>query len=127
VSYILSSALYFITLNGIGFQFFWPSFPNIDTYFVLTSIASVVIFSSLFVVEFLNLRKVSFYLVWYFYALALLALIFSFPLLNDKFELVATLYATLALIAFISFIAVGIYCWKKEITEKKQRKCLDAI
>lgn len=114
VSYILCSGLYFVSLNGIGFQFFWSSLPHIDTYLVLLPIAGVVIFSSLFVIEFLNLRKISMYLVWYFYALACLIIIFSFPLLNEKFELVAKFYAGATALAFMSFIMVGIYCWRQQ-------------
>jgi len=114
VSYIFCSALYFSSLNGIGFQFFWSHSPLIDTYFVLLPIAGVVIFSSLFVVEFLSLRKISIYLVWYFYTLAGLAIIFSLPLLSGKLELVAKFYAATTALAFLSFILVGVYCWRKQ-------------
>jgi signal transduction histidine kinase/DNA-binding response OmpR family regulator len=114
VSYIISIGFYFISLNGIGFQFFWSSFPLLDQYLLFVPINSVVLFSCLFIVEFLNLRKLSKYLVLYFYGLAGFAFLFCLPLLNQNFELAAKLNASLTTLAFMSFIVVGIYCWRKQ-------------
>ncbi len=114
VSYVVSTGLYFTCINGIGFEFLWPNTPDIDQYLGLAPIGMVVIFSCLFIVEFLELKKISDYLVWYFYGLAILCALFLLPLFGQNFELVAKSQAWITTTSFLSFIIVGVYSWRKQ-------------
>lgn len=113
VSYVVSAGVYFTSINGIGFEFLWPNSPEADQYLGLAPIGMVVIFSCLFIVEFLDLKKISDYLVWYFYALAIISGLFIFPLFTQNFELTAKSQAWITTTSFLSFIAVGVYCWRR--------------
>ncbi len=115
VLYVLSVGSYFVALSGIGFQFLWPGYPGLDIHLSYLPAAGVVVFSCLFIVEFLNLQRFSSYLVGYFYLLALLAFVASLPLLSGHYELVSNLYATLTTISFLSFIVVGVYAWRQDV------------
>ena len=53
-------------------------------------------------------------LVRYFYITASLAFLVTLPLLNNDFELVAKLSAVMTTIAFLSYVIVGVYCWKRQ-------------
>lgn len=116
VCYIVASGTYFVTLNGVGFQVFWPELPDLDQYFLFLPIVSVVVFACLFIVEFLNLRKVSAYLVWYFYFLAFVTVLVSLPLFGGQFELASKLIALLTAASFMSFIMVGVYSWRNNVS-----------
>jgi signal transduction histidine kinase/CheY-like chemotaxis protein len=113
VVYIFFAGLYFVSLNGVGFQFVWTESPHVDAYLSTLPIGAVVVFSSLFIIEFLGLRKISMPLASWFYALAGLALLFMAPALSGDFEATAKLHALVAIVAFVSFIVVGVYCWRK--------------
>lgn len=116
VIYVSASGFYFTSLNGIGFQYFWPQLPWFDQWANSLAIGVVVIFSSLFIIHFLNLRNISKYLVWYFQGICALTILSSVPLLAGEFFLVSKLYAVLTTVAFLSFIATGVYCWKRQRT-----------
>jgi len=56
IFYILSVALYAASLDGIGFQYLWPSFPQINTYIVGISLYSLIVWALIFTRRFLSTR-----------------------------------------------------------------------
>jgi two-component system, sensor histidine kinase LadS len=56
IFYILSVALYAASLDGIGFQYLWPSFPQINDYIVGISLYSLIVWALIFTRRFLSTR-----------------------------------------------------------------------
>ncbi len=114
-AYITSTGCYFVAQSGFGFQYFWPEYKALGDFLVIAAIASVSVFASLFIVEFLALQKISQWLVWYFYAIAASAALFLLPLFSGNNELPSNLLAVNMTIACVSYIVVGIYCWNRKV------------
>lgn len=56
IFYILSVALYAASLDGIGFQFLWPDFPQLNSYATGFALYSLIIWALLFTRKFLSTR-----------------------------------------------------------------------
>jgi two-component system, sensor histidine kinase LadS len=56
IFYILSVALYAASLDGIGFQYLWPAYPQLNTYIVGTSLYSLIVWALIFTRRFLSTR-----------------------------------------------------------------------
>jgi hypothetical protein len=70
VFYILSVAFYSLSWNGLGFQYLWPSFPELNYYSLPIASFCLVIFATLYARSFLflpirskNLNKVFLYVI----------------------------------------------------------------
>ncbi|WP_460519947.1 7TM diverse intracellular signaling domain-containing protein [Cyclobacterium sediminis] len=57
ILYLLSVGLYAMSLDGIGFQYFWPNFPQWNTVVNGVFSFSIVLWAILFTVRFLNTRR----------------------------------------------------------------------
>lgn len=57
ILYLLSVGFYAMSLDGIGFQYFWPNFPEWNTVVNGVFSFSIVLWAILFTVRFLNTRR----------------------------------------------------------------------
>jgi signal transduction histidine kinase len=57
--YTLSVGLYFLTRDGLGFQFLWPNFPVINNYVQPVSVCLTVFFNLYFVKYYFNIPRLS--------------------------------------------------------------------
>lgn len=73
--YILSLGFYFLTRDGLGYQYIWSDLPFFNNYCKPISVLMVVAFHIFFVQYYLNIRKYSLVLSRIMYVL-----LFSFPL-----------------------------------------------
>ena len=55
----LSIALFSASINGIGFQYIWPQWPELNRYMILVSASSLGLFSVMFSVSLLNLKSLA--------------------------------------------------------------------
>jgi signal transduction histidine kinase len=70
--YILSLGLYFLTRDGLGFQFLWPNHPGINMYCKPISVCMVVAFHLFFVNHYLNFKRYSITFKYLMYGLLIL-------------------------------------------------------
>jgi len=107
ILYILSVGLYAMSLDGIGFQYFWPQLPELN--FIVNGVFSffIIFWAVLFTIRFLNTRrraKKFHYLLWF--SLFFKALIFLTGLLIDKSYFEISYYD---LLPFLLIFSSGIY------------------
>ncbi|MFO7824036.1 MAG: 7TM diverse intracellular signaling domain-containing protein [Cyclobacterium sp.] len=107
ILYILSVGLYAMSLDGVGFQYFWPQLPELN--FIVNGVFSffIIFWAVLFTIRFLNTRrraKKFHYLLWF--SLFFKSLIFLTGLLIDKsyFEI-----SYFDLVPFLLIFSAGIY------------------
>lgn len=55
--FILFFLIFIMTQNGTAYQFLWPGYPRLASYFIPISLCLTVIFAILFTMDFLNLKK----------------------------------------------------------------------
>lgn len=107
ILYILSVGLYAMSLDGIGFQYFWPQLPELN--FIVNGVFSffIIFWAVLFTIRFLNTRrraKKFHYLLWF--SLFFKSLIFLTGLLFDKSYFEISYYD---LLPFLLIFSSGIY------------------
>lgn len=56
IAYILSVALYAASLDGVGFQYLWPSYPEFNRYAVGITLYSLIVWALIFTRRFLSAR-----------------------------------------------------------------------
>ncbi len=56
IFYVLSVALYAASLDGIGFQYLWPSYPQLNNYIAGASLYSLIVWALVFTRRFLATR-----------------------------------------------------------------------
>lgn len=56
IFYIVSVALYAASLDGIGFQFLWPSYPQFNEYVIGIALYSLIVWALVFTRKFLSTR-----------------------------------------------------------------------
>ncbi len=59
VGYVLSFALYSMCINGVAFQYLWPSYPAINMHLSVVSLCGTTLFALLFTKSFLGLKQKS--------------------------------------------------------------------
>lgn len=107
ILYLLSVGFYAMSLDGIGFQYFWPQMPGLN--FIVNGVFSffIIFWAVLFTIRFLNTRrraKMFHYLLWF--SLLFKTMIFMAGLLIDRsyFEI-----SFFDLIPFLLIFSTGIY------------------
>ncbi|SHM75679.1 7TMR-DISM extracellular 2 [Cyclobacterium lianum] len=107
ILYLLSVGFYAMSLDGIGFQFFWPRFPELNI--IVNGLFSffIAFWAVLFTIRFLNTRRRArkfHYLLWF--SLVFKALIFSAGLFVDISYFEISYYD---LLPFMLIFSSGIY------------------
>lgn len=102
--YIISLAFYFLTRDGLGFQYLWAAFPFINSFSKPLSVFMVVIFHVFFVKYYLTIERYSKILNWTVYILIL-----SFPLLAYVLDSVVGVLPDPIIAVIIPFIFLFIF------------------
>lgn len=117
--FVTSANMFFITLNGFGFEYFWPDQPFWNRHASLFFLLSIFLFSCYFIIHFLRLDRVSRRLANYFRVLGYLNLfviaIIVFSLYSSLLiynTLVSNLTALIEVICCVSFLVTGLFSWK---------------
>ncbi len=81
IFYILSVALYAMSLDGIGFQYLWPSMPALNEYATGITLYSVILWALIFTRRFLNTKTNAPQLdILFMWMIALRTTLFAFAL-----------------------------------------------
>ena len=115
VCYMSSFTLFAFWLNGLGVQYFWPNHPLPGMYLGLFSAILACVFSILFSMHFLEIRKNIPRFIPFFYTVTIIALSLFIAGLTVAYSYLIYSVVFFSSILAISAIVVGLISWKKGV------------
>lgn len=80
--YAISAALYILDIDGFGFQYFWPHFPEFNHFSFQVTNGLMVVFTLMLSSVFLNLKKNN-EILYYFHVVAIVFKLISLLIIED--------------------------------------------
>ncbi|XPV70364.1 MAG: 7TM diverse intracellular signaling domain-containing protein [Halarcobacter sp.] len=108
VLFHLTFALALLTSNGISFTLFWPNFPQINSFFMPLIFSLTNIFSVLFAIDFLEIKKYSKKILYYLYFILLIHIILLLNIFIEGYSILETMLS-FSLISVFSLFFIAIY------------------
>ncbi|HWZ22969.1 MAG TPA: sensor histidine kinase, partial [Cytophagaceae bacterium] len=105
--YVLSLAFYFLTRDGLGFQYIWSDFPIVNSFSKPLSVLMVVVFHVFFVKYYLNIKHYSKLL-----NKAMYILLISFPLFAYLFDNILGILPDPLIAVIIPFLFLFIFSFR---------------
>lgn len=112
-AFVFTFALFHLTYEGSGFQFLWPQWPALNQYAMPIAFALNLICIILFVVKFLNIKRISIITYNYFNVLLGLTTIALLLLPIIPYKLFITLMNFLSMAITGSAFYFGLRYWRK--------------
>ena len=112
IDYVIFHFVYlFLQLgfNGLAFEYFWPTLPQINLYFIPIMLILASYFSIQFSLSFLELKKINIRIYKYFKILMFLLLMLIAVFFMTSYAFVIKIIAALSIISVSSMLVVGIY------------------
>jgi len=111
VFYVASIALFFASLNGISFEYLWPSNTWWNDQSIVFFLASVVLFAALFTIRFLRVHETFPRLRMYAPGVIVISVIVTACTLIFEYRIMIAVVITWAVIGITIAIVLGMYRW----------------
>ncbi len=120
VAFHLFLFILLFSLNGLGFQYLWPEFPELNRYVIPISMGLAGIFVITFFMSYIRTRQLtpSIHRILKFYLRLQVVLLVGTPFLPFRFEAVVQSY--MALVTIISLLGIATYIYMRKKTNESK-------